>query len=140
MPREGGRHRLAVCGPPARWEYDYSVLLGEIKERIRAERVGVVLAANQAMMLLYWDIGKAIVARQRAEGWGAGPIDRLSHDLREAFPDMRGFSTRNLKYMRAFAQLGPDAESCSRLLHKFRGSTTACFSTRRRIAEPVCGT
>ena len=82
---------------------DYATLLGEIKERIRTERVRVVLAANEAMVLLYWDIGKAILARQEREGWGAGTIDRLSHDLREAFPDMRGFSPRNLKYMRAFA-------------------------------------
>ncbi|MDE0178697.1 MAG: PDDEXK nuclease domain-containing protein [Gammaproteobacteria bacterium] len=89
---------------------DYATLLGEIKQRIRTERVRVVLAANQAMVLLYWDIGKAILARQEREGWGAGTIDRLSHDLREAFPDMRGFSPRNLKYMRAFAAAWPERE------------------------------
>ena len=87
---------------------DYAALLGEIKQRIGTERVRVVLAANEAMVLLYWDIGKAILARQVREGWGAGTIDRLSHDLREAFPDMRGFSPRNLKYMRAFAAAWPD--------------------------------
>ena len=76
---------------------DYATLLGEVKERIRTERVRVVLAANEVMVLLYWDIGKAILARQEREGWGARTIDRLSHDLREAFPDMRGFSPRNLK-------------------------------------------
>jgi len=89
---------------------DYAGLLGEIKERIRTERVRVVLAANEAMVLLYWDIGKAILARQEREGWGAGTIDRLSHDLREAFPDMRGFSPRNLKYMRGFAAAWPERE------------------------------
>ena len=69
-----------------------------------------MLAANQAMVLLYWDIGTAILARQEREGWGAGTIDRLSHDLREAFPDMRGFSPRNFKYMRAFAVAWPGRE------------------------------
>ena len=102
-----GRRRAdaSIPAPPGRGELsaDYATLLGEIKERIRTERVRVVLAANEAMVLLYWDIGKAILARQEREGWGAGTIDRLSHDLREAFPDMRGFSPRNLKYMRAFA-------------------------------------
>jgi predicted nuclease of restriction endonuclease-like (RecB) superfamily len=95
---------------------DYAVLLGEIKERIRAERVRVVLAANHAMLMLYWDIGKAILVRQEREGWGAGTIDRLSHDLREAFPDMRGFSPRNLKYMRAFAAAWPDREIVQEVL------------------------
>ena len=107
-----GRRRpdASIPVPPGRGELpaDYAALLGEIKERIRTERVRVVLAANEAMVLLYWDIGKAILARQEREGWGAGTIDRLSHDLREAFPDMRGFSPRNLKYMRAFAAAWPD--------------------------------
>ena len=95
---------------------DYATLLGEIKERIRTERVRVVLAANEAMVLLYWDIGKAILARQEREGWGAGTIDRLSHDLREAFPDMRGFSPRNLKYMRAFAATWREREIVQEVL------------------------
>ena len=107
-----GRRRAgaSIPAPQGRGEVpaDYAALLGEIKERIRTERVRVVLAANQVMVLLYWDIGKAILARQEREGWGARTIDRLSHDLREAFPDMRGFSPRNLKYMRAFAAAWPD--------------------------------
>jgi len=55
------------------------------------------------MILLYWDIGRIILERQDQAGWGAKVIDRLSMDLRDAFPDMDGFSPRNLKYMRAFA-------------------------------------
>jgi predicted nuclease of restriction endonuclease-like (RecB) superfamily len=55
------------------------------------------------MVLLYWDIGRTILARQDQEGWGSRVIDRLAADLRQAFPDMHGFSPRNLKYMRAFA-------------------------------------
>lgn len=108
MPANGVGAGRPLCGPPAGWEYDYAVLLGEIKERIRAEGACVVLAANQAMVLHYRDIGKAIPARQ--EGWGAGTIDRLVHDLREAFPDMRGLSPRNLKYVGAFAAALPERE------------------------------
>jgi predicted nuclease of restriction endonuclease-like (RecB) superfamily len=59
------------------------------------------------MVLLYWDIGRMILARQESTGWGAKVIDRLSTDLHEAFPDMKGFSPRNLKYMRAFAAAWP---------------------------------
>jgi predicted nuclease of restriction endonuclease-like (RecB) superfamily len=87
----------------------YGAVLGEIKQRIRSERLRTVLAANSAMVLLYWDIGRMILDRQQKEGWGAKVIDRLSADLRESFPDMTGLSPRNLKYMRAFATAWPDA-------------------------------
>ncbi|MEB2258961.1 PDDEXK nuclease domain-containing protein, partial [Xanthomonas campestris pv. campestris] len=57
---------------------------------------------------LYWQIGRDILARQAEQGWGAKVIERLAHDLRAAFPEMKGFSPRNLKYMRAFAEAWPD--------------------------------
>ncbi len=87
---------------------DYMQVLDEIKRRIGQERLRTVLAANSVMILLYWDIGQTILKRQEAEGWGARVIDRLSFDLRGAYPDMRGLSPRNLKYMRAFAAAWPD--------------------------------
>lgn len=86
----------------------YAAVLGEIKKRIQTERLRVVMAANSAMVLLYWDIGRLILERQEREGWGAKVIDRLSADLREAYPDMSGLSPRNLKYMRSFAAAWPD--------------------------------
>ena len=96
--------------PPSRSELPetYGQLLEDLKQRIATERVRVVLAANSAMVLLYWDIGQVILHRQGQEGWGAKVIDRLSVDLRQAFPDMSGLSPRNLKYMRAFAQAWHD--------------------------------
>ncbi len=90
--------------------HDYALLLGELKTRIQEERLRVVLSANAAMVLLYWDIGRVILGRQEREGWGAKVIDRLSADLRQAFPDMRGLSPRNLKYMRAFASAWPERQ------------------------------
>ena len=87
---------------------DYADALAAIKSRIRQERLRVVLSANAAMVLLYWDIGQMILARQKSAGWGAKVIDRLAADLCEAFPDMKGFSPRNLKYMRAFAAAWPE--------------------------------
>jgi predicted nuclease of restriction endonuclease-like (RecB) superfamily len=86
----------------------YSALLASIKERITHERIKAVLSANAAMVLMYWDIGRDILERQHKEGWGAKVIDRLSHDLKTAFPDLSGFSPRNLKYMRTFADAWPD--------------------------------
>lgn len=86
----------------------YAAVLEEIKQRIRTERLRVVMSANSAMVLLYWDIGRLILERQEAEGWGAKVIDRLSADLRDAYSDMKGLSPRNLKYMRAFAAAWPE--------------------------------
>ncbi|MCF7837363.1 MAG: DUF1016 N-terminal domain-containing protein [Candidatus Marinimicrobia bacterium] len=87
---------------------DYVATLNDIKNRIRSERVRVVMAANATMVLMYWEIGRIILARQATEGWGAKVIDRLSADLREEFPEMQGLSARNLKYMRKFADAWPD--------------------------------
>lgn len=66
--------------------------------------------------MLYWQIGQDILQRQTEQGWGAKVIERLVHDLRTAFPDMKGFSPRNLKYMRAFAQAWPDASFVQEVL------------------------
>lgn len=97
-----------VAPPRSELPRGYAKTLGEIKRRIQQERLRVVLSANSAMVQLYWDIGRMILDRQERAGWGARVVDRLATDLREAFPDMKGFSPRNLKYMRAFAAAWPE--------------------------------
>jgi predicted nuclease of restriction endonuclease-like (RecB) superfamily len=116
-PRDRERKDAAfpVAPPRAELPGDYAETLGEIKRRIRDERLRVVLAANSAMVLLYWDVGRVILDRQERAGWGAKVVDRLAADLAEAFPDMRGFSPRSLKYMRAFAAAWPDREIVQQL-------------------------
>lgn len=88
---------------------DYAAWLAELKTRIHAAQQRASLAVNRELVLLYWQIGRDILARQDREGWGSKVIERLAQDLRNAFPDMKGFSPRNLKYMRAFAEAWPDA-------------------------------
>lgn len=97
---------VSLTPPPA----GYTDWLADLKGRIHTAQQRATLAVNRELVLLYWQIGSDILARQNAQGWGAKVIDRLAHDLRTAFPDMKGFSPRNLKYMRAFAQAWPDAE------------------------------
>jgi predicted nuclease of restriction endonuclease-like (RecB) superfamily len=63
------------------------------------------------LITLYWEIGHEILVREDREGWGSKVIDRLSADLRRDFPDMKGFSRSNLKYMRAFAQACPQDDA-----------------------------
>ena len=88
----------------------YDAFLQELKERIRSAQVRASLSVNRELLLLYWSIGRDILARQQSEGWGAKVIDRLAQDLLQAFPGMTGFGARNLKYMRAFAEAYPDEQ------------------------------
>lgn len=88
----------------------YLEFINEIKEKIKKQRVSIVLNANSSMICLYWSIGKAILEKQEKEGWGAKVIDRMAQDLKDTFPDMSGFSPRNIKYMRKFAECWPDLE------------------------------
>ena len=82
----------------------YQDLLSILKSQIRTAQVRAALAVNRELVLLYWGIGKQILARQLEDGWGTNVIERLSKDLRSEFPEMQGLSPRNLGYMKAFAE------------------------------------
>jgi predicted nuclease of restriction endonuclease-like (RecB) superfamily len=86
----------------------YGVFLEDLKQRIRTAQVRAAVAVNRELVLLYWEIGRQILVAQSAQGWGAKVVPRLAADLGSAFPEMRGFSPRNLKYMRSFAEAWPD--------------------------------
>ncbi|HNX78019.1 MAG TPA: PDDEXK nuclease domain-containing protein [Candidatus Rifleibacterium sp.] len=88
----------------------YSDWLADLKNRIHSAQQRASLAVNRELVTLYWQIGHEILERQARQGWGAKVIDHLSHDLRKAFPDMKGFSRANLMYMRAFADAWPDEQ------------------------------
>lgn len=87
---------------------DYSAFLHTIKTRIQQAQLRAVVAVNTELIRLYWQIGHEIWQRQQAEGWGAKVIAHLSADLHAAFPQMKGFSPRNLQYMRTFAEAYPN--------------------------------
>lgn len=115
--------------------FDYLAVLSDIKARIGQTRLRTVLAANAAMTLMYWDIGQVILRRQDDEGWGAKVIDRLSADLRQAFPDMRGLSPRNLKYMRSFAAAWTDRAIVQEVLAQITWYSNLALLERLEDAE-----
>lgn len=86
----------------------YAVWLDSLKEKIRNARLKAGLSVNRELILLYWRIGKEILARRETQGWGSKIVEQLAKDLRAEFPDMRGLSRSNLMYMRAFAEAWPD--------------------------------
>lgn len=94
----------------------YSSWLADLKTRIHQAQQRATLAVNHELLLLYWQLGRDILERQAEQGWGAKVIEQLSQDLRAHFPEMKGFSARNLKYMRAFAEAWPDAEFVQEVL------------------------
>jgi predicted nuclease of restriction endonuclease-like (RecB) superfamily len=79
---------------------DYSAFLTDVKSRIQTARLAAGRAVNRELVLLYWDIGRGIVEKQSVQGWGESVVERLADDLSTEFPDMRGFSGRNLRDMR----------------------------------------
>lgn len=89
---------------------EYSMLLKSIKEQIQASQYRAVSAVNRELISLYWNIGRSILDNQAREGWGSRFIDRLADDIKMDFPTITGFSVRNLKYMRKFAEEYPDFE------------------------------
>lgn len=97
----------------------YQSFLSGLKTRIRAAQMRASLAVNQELILLYWQIGQEILKRQQEEGWGAKVIDRLAKDLKQEFPEMKGFSRSNLKYMRSFAEAYPAGEIGQQLAGQF---------------------
>jgi predicted nuclease of restriction endonuclease-like (RecB) superfamily len=97
---------------------DYAALLSEIKQRVQAAQIRAALAVNRELVLLYWQIGRQIAARQVQQGWGAKVIEQLARDLKAAFPDMAGFSPRNLRYMRDFAEAYPDEQILQQVVAK----------------------
>jgi len=89
---------------------DYSKMLIMLKDKIRLARLCSAVEVSRKMIMLYWDIGREILDRQSVSGWGGKVTEMLSRDLRNEFPEMKGFSPRNLVYMRTFANEFPNRE------------------------------
>ena len=87
---------------------NYDKFFENLKRRIQEARVKASLSVNRELVLLYWHIGNQILEQQKNEGWGTKVIERLANDLGKTFPEMKGLSSRNLKYMRAFAGAYPN--------------------------------
>ena len=95
---------------------DYDDLLDDVVGAVREARTLLIGRTNATMVELYWRIGSAILRRQVEQRYGTATINRLSTDLQARYPGQRGFSSRNLWYMRAFAAAWPDREILQNLL------------------------
>ncbi len=87
---------------------EYLNFLISIKEDIQTSRIRAALSVNKELVLLYWRIGNEIIKRKKSLGWGSEVVKALSQDLKREFPEVKGFSERNLVYMQTFASFYPD--------------------------------
>jgi len=108
--KKGSSRRRASASDDAALPDSYPALVSDLKKRIADARLRAALSVNRELILLYWSIARDILTRQEREGWGTKVIERLAADLGRSFPEMTGLSSRNLKYMRAFAEAWPEAE------------------------------
>jgi len=100
---------------------EYINFLNEIKSRILTARIQAIRSVNKELIRLYWDIGKTIVTRQKKYKWGDAVVEKLAKDLKEAFPQVHGFSERNVWSMRRFMRNIKISHFCNSLLQKYRG-------------------
>ena len=94
--------------PPILHHNEYVNWLELIKEKIHQAQLKAHFKVNELMLVLYWEIGIAIIEAQTKQGWGAQVIDRLADDIKKDIVGNKGFSVRNLKYMRSFAGAYPE--------------------------------
>ena len=113
----------------------YLDFIKELKKEIERQRLKIVLNANSSMICLYWNIGKAILQKQKEEGWGTKVIDRMAKDLKDAFPDMSGFSPRNIKYMRKFAECWSDFEFVQQVVAQIPWRTNCLLLDKLKTRE-----
>ena len=118
---------------------EYLAWARELSERYRRSQIKAAVSVNREMLMFYWRLGKDVSDLHAESRWGSGFFETLSRDLRKEVPDAKGFSPRNLRYMKRFYELFPrmgqfcnklwqncrPVKSCSR----FRGVTSERLST-----------
>lgn len=104
------KKELKITNESLLLDQNYKQFLSGIKERLQIAQIRASLAANSELIQFYWELGTDLIEKQKSHQWGSGFLEQFSHDMRQAFPEMQGFSKRNLEPMRRFATLYPKIE------------------------------
>lgn len=116
---------------------DYLPFFAALKERILHARTAAARAINRELVLLYWDIGHGIVEKQQTAGWGDSVVERLSADLRDAFPDMHGFSVVNLWRMKQLYLAHTSPEFLSQAVRDYKAEGSDSKKLSQAVRELV---
>jgi predicted nuclease of restriction endonuclease-like (RecB) superfamily len=114
---------------------NYGEFLESLKQRVRSSQVRAALAVNQEMIMLYWHIGQEISSNVNKKRWGSKVIEQLSKDLKQEFPEMSGFSPRNLQYMRSFAIAYSDESIVQRVVARLPWGHNVSLLDKLEIQE-----
>lgn len=109
---------------------EYRAWLGDLKTRYRQVQLKAAVAVNTAMLQFYWELGADMVVKQKQFAWGSGFVSQLSADLVREFPEVRGFSVRNLKYIRQWHEYWVDAAPI--------GQQPVAQLTKQPVAQTLC--
>ncbi len=110
----------------------YAPLLADLKARVRSAQIRATVSVNRELILLYWHVGREILRVQQAEGWGAKVVERLAADLAHEFPEMTGWSYRNLLFMREFAGAYENDEIVKQLVSQLPWGTNILLMQRAK--------
>jgi len=99
-------------------DQNYKHFLSGIKERLQTAQIRAALAANSELIQFYWELGTELIEKQINHQWGTHFLEQFSHDMKQEFPEMQGFSVTNLKRMRMFAQAYPDFKIGAQAVHQ----------------------
>lgn len=108
-------------------EIEYATTLAFLKQQLQEARLKAVMTVNVEMIRVYWEVGHTISEKEKKEGWGARVINKLSKDLRNAFPDMKGYAQEICFTCVSFMMPTPTIKLRSSLLRKFHGDTIHFF-------------
>ena len=111
---------------------EYFQVLERVKEQILSAQYRAVLGVNREQILLYWNIGRVIIENTR---YGAKFIENLARDIKSEFPNAKGYSVRNLKYMRKFAELVPEEEKVQTASALLTWSHNRCLFDKTNTLE-----
>lgn len=117
------------------YHVDYAVILADFKERIQSAQIRAAVAVNTELVRLYWHIGHGLNIKVQEASWGSKVLERLARDLKSAFPELSGFSTRNLRYMRQFAAAWPEPEIWQQVVAKISWSHHVVLLDRLETPE-----
>lgn len=115
---------------------EYKIWINELKSQVRSVQIKAAIAVNSALIEFYWELGKMISEKQEFYNWGDKLIDQISLDLKEEFPEMKGFSTRNIKYCRNFYTFYSNSSIRQQLVAQIPwGHNILIFSKSKNISE-----
>ena len=108
---------------------DYMTFVADLKSRIVSAHLSAARSVNRELILLYWDIGQAIVEKQRTAKWGDSVVEQIAGDLRREFPDMRGLSSSNIWRVRQFYEIHTQSEFLAQLAREMEKTSFSLFPT-----------